>query len=181
MPGERYEPSARAPVPVPVPPPSAAAPASASPRTGTRGKALTVQVGRLRLSLLPIAGGVAAIVSSFLVWLDPPDPGRTADALDPPVTLKFLWDPFHADDGFKLGIVIIVLGALAAVLSAVPLMSQIRRLTGLLIGVLAVVYLVQLARLVDEVQGQSPNDVVDWTGPGPYVAVGAGLLIALGR
>jgi hypothetical protein len=122
----------------------------------------------LEPSPIALIGGVLAILSSFLAWDDVAGVGYD-DSFDVP--LQFLWDE-DASGGFKLGVPLVIVGAVVALFSVSPITPVVflRRLGGVLLLAAVALFVVQLGRRV----GWDNLDV----GVGPYLA-GAGGLLAL--
>jgi hypothetical protein len=127
---------------------------------------------------ITLAGAVVAAVGALLNWLDAGF--STANGLDVPVA--FLVDyKTISDSSFSVGIIIFVLAAsaLGSAFVRQPAMRAVARVTGALLMLVGLVYVVQLYRLADEV-GFSISDMV---GIGPFAVVAGGLtvLVAAGR
>jgi hypothetical protein len=126
-----------------------------------------------KIHALPVVAGVALIVSSFLDWFVVKGrPG--ADSFDFP--FKFLFDPNNAGNGFKLGVVVVLLGAAAIALAVFSLLAPVRRLVGLAAIAVALAYAGQLYHQLNDA-GRSFGDLFSYLGPGPYVALIAGIFV----
>jgi hypothetical protein len=136
---------------------------------------LAWNLGSFRLSLLPLLGGIAVAVSSVLPWFS----GNGNSVSSYKFAFKFLWD-YNAGSGFKLGIVVVALGAVAAVLSLVPIVSPLRRLLGFASTAVAVAYIVSLGRGFSDHSGSFTDGFTN-AGAGTWMCLAAGLLVAASK
>jgi hypothetical protein len=79
----------------------------------------------------------------------------------------------------SVGLVVVVLGALGLVASLIAPLSWLRRVLGVLVLAVAVLFIVQVVRSV--LDAGEPADLLFRVGLGPYVALVGGLLMVLGR
>jgi len=112
------------------------------------------------------------VAAAFLPWLSGLG---SANAFDVPLAVLWSLDPGTA--GFKLGFVIVALGALGAGLGVVPGFGGGRLLLGGLIMAVAADFVVQTWRAVSDLGGGF-GDVFDVLGVGVYVTLIGGALIA---
>ena len=132
---------------------------------------------RLRvLGVLSILGGLAAVIGVFLPWLSG---GLDTNGLDVPV--QFLWDhETGADNDVAVGVITLVIGAVAAGLTLMPWLPKTRSvlvpLLGLAVVAIGAAYLVQVARLADLLG----LDFADLVGVGPFVVGVGGVLVIIG-
>jgi len=143
------------------------------------------------VSIRPVAllGAVIAAVATFLPWVGEGNKilafgGQTRNSYHD-IPLSFLWDfkKFGAG-GFRLGFVVIALVVLAAALSLVGSLSLLRRLVGLLLVAVAVVYGLELFHVAARVHSQIPAGTFHFyfriLGYGSVLSAFGGLLIAAG-
>lgn len=76
---------------------------------------------------LALGGGLALMAVSLLPWIST-DGVPSTNAIDIPI--QFIWDLNSGDGPIKIGLVLLALGAAAAVLSFVPRTTAIRRICG---------------------------------------------------
>ncbi len=131
----------------------------------------------LRRPIRPLAlvGAAAVLVGVFLPWVS--DALGGGNGFDVP--LSFLWSLQNAD-GVKLGVLMLVVAGAATALSFVPGTGPLRRILGLVAMAVAVVYGIQLFRLIDQLGG-SAGDVLDTLGVAPYVTLAGGGLLTASR
>ena len=120
-------------------------------------------------------GAGAIVVGVFLPWFSGTFEGR-GNAFDVP--LSFLWSLTAGSGGVKLGVVLLLIGGAAALLSFLRGTGPIRRILGIAAIVVTAAFAVQLYRAIDQLGG-GPGDLLDMIGPAVYVTfVGGGLLVA---
>jgi len=156
--------------------PGAGAPTAPPPTSvGAPPPAREVQGARIPVRPLALVGAGAIVVGVFLPWFSGTFEGR-GNAFDVP--LSFLWS-LTADSGdAKLGVVLLLIGGAAAVLSFLRGTGPIRRILGIAAIVTTAAFSVQLYRAIDQLGG-GPGDLFDMIGPAVYVTfVGGGLLVA---
>jgi hypothetical protein len=135
-----------------------------------------VHIGAVRLSV-PIVGAALAAASAFLPWASLG--AVSTSAMDLPAS--FLADYQTTDTGgIKIGWVLIALSGavLALCLNTGAGPRRAARALGFVLVLLPTVYVAQLQRSIGALQTGS---VFSATGFGVYVALGAGLLIAMAK
>jgi VIT1/CCC1 family predicted Fe2+/Mn2+ transporter len=125
----------------------------------------------IRRWFAPVAGGIALIVSSVLPWWKA---SGNDQALDWPV--NFLWEAKKSSTGtFSIGVVVILLGGLALILTFMPFSKALRRLVGA-IGVAVAVLFIRAI-----VAAQSGTDfgsaLTDEVEIGLWIAAAGGVLL----
>jgi hypothetical protein len=154
----------------------------AAPAPTARWEGGTAPRRRSALRPLAIIGALGVIAAGPLPWNQ-----FHFEASGWNLLLKFLFtgnrlDFFHdpTDPSFNIasiGVVLIVLGAIALVLSFVPSAHVIRRLAGLLAAAIVVGFVVQL--MVGEVN-ESVGNLFKDLGPGAYTGFVGGILVLVG-
>lgn len=124
---------------------------------------------------MAIAGGIAVALAVFLPWLSVP--GSSSDGFDVP--LSFLWSPEPGGTGIKLGIVLLIMGAIGAGLTLLPGTKQIRRMVGSLTLLITVAYVVSLFRAVGKLDVDA--NALDYMGAAVYVSAVGGALLSASR
>ena len=134
-------------------------------------------LGGLKIRPLPLIGGIALIVSTFLNWLQM----GSSNGFD--IGLPFLWGGWeHGGDDPKLGIFTLIIGIGAVLLAVLPRTSVgVIRLLGLLTVVIAVVFAVQMMLWAGDLGGGAGDAFTDGMSYAPYVALGGGILMLLTR
>jgi hypothetical protein len=125
----------------------------------------------IRRWIAPVAGGAALIVSGFLPWWKAS--GNSA-ALDWPV--NFLWEAKKSSTGtISIGVVVILLGGIALILTLMPFSKAVRRLVGALGVAVAVLFIRAI------VSAQSGADfgsaITDEAEIGLWIAAAGGVLL----
>jgi hypothetical protein len=146
-------------------------PATAVPPTGT-GAATGVKIRPI-----PLIGGLAIAVSSLLPWIASFGPAPSGNAFD--LSVQFLIDPLRAGDGFKLGIIVLLIGLAAAVLAFTTQYAGLRRILALVTIAIGGIYIAQLARAVGQLGGGVST--IDFIGFGVYVTIGGGVVLLAGK
>lgn len=146
--------------------------AAAAPR-GAGGLA----VGGLKIRPLPLIGGIAVIVATFLNWLQM----GSSNGFD--IGLPFLWGGWeHGGDDPNLGIFTLIIGIGAVLLAVLPRTSMAAiRLLGLLAVVIAVTFAVQMMLWAGDLGGGAGDAFTDGMSYAPYVTLGGGILMLLTR
>jgi hypothetical protein len=161
--------------PPPAPPimPAGSAPTAALPAPVPSAAPSTGIVGLKRPARpLALIGAIVVLVAVFLPWVS--DTFGGGNGFDVP--LSFLWSLQNAD-GVKLGVILLIVAGAAAALAFVPGTGPLRRILGLVTMAVAVVYGVQLFRLIDQLGG-GVGDVFDTLGVAAYATLaGGGLLV----
>ncbi|MBP1631891.1 MAG: hypothetical protein H6Q11_179, partial [Acidobacteria bacterium] len=131
----------------------------------------------LKIRPLPLIGGIALIVATFLNWLQL----GSSNGFD--VGLPFLWGGWeHGGDNPKLGIFTLIIGIAAVLLAVLPRTSAPAiRILGLLAVVIAVVFAVQVMLWASDWGGGAGDAFTDGMSFAPYVALGGGILMLLTR
>ena len=134
-------------------------------------------LGGLKIRPLPLIGGIALIVSTFLNWLQM----GASNGFD--IGLPFLWGGWeHGGDDPNLGIFTLIIGIGAVLLAVLPRTSVgVIRLLGLLTVVIAVVFAVQMMLWAGDLGGGAGDAFTDGMSYAPYVALGGGILMLLTR
>ncbi len=134
-------------------------------------------LGGLKIRPLPLIGGIALIVSTFLNWLQM----GSSNGFD--IGLPFLWGGWeHGGDDPNLGIFTLIIGIGAVLLAVLPRTSVgVIRLLGLLTVVIAVVFAVQMMLWAGDLGGGAGDAFTDGMSYAPYVALGGGILMLLTR
>jgi len=151
------------------------APAAPAGTTGVGTHSTEALMARARGSAIALAGAVAIALSAVLPWLR--IGGRSADGFDVPVEFLLSYDS-DLDTGVKLGLLLILLGAVGV--AAVLLLPdpRWRRGAGLAASAIAVVYVVQVQRLLSAGPARGRPGLLSILGFGVYVALGGGLALA---
>jgi hypothetical protein len=150
----------------------AAAPAMSAPALDTS----PVKVGAVALSV-PLVGAAAALIAAFLPWIST---GPVSEnAMNLPITFLFDYETTETG-GLKIGWVVIALAALAVALCVRPenVPAQARRAVGWGLVLIPTVYVAQLQRAAGTLQTGSVFSLI---GFGVYIALGAGLCVAMGK
>jgi hypothetical protein len=106
-----------------------------------------------------------------LAWLTPPG-GSSQSGFKSP--LEFLWKPETASaSAWKIGWTLVIVAAARGLISLLPPISKLSSLFGVLAVAVAVVFGVQVGRLVHI------GHVFDWLSAGMYLAFAAGLLLTI--
>jgi len=134
-------------------------------------------LGGLKIRPLPLIGGIALIVSTFLNWLQM----GSSNGFD--IGLPFLWGGWeHGGDDPNLGIFTLIIGIGAVLLAVLPRTSVgVIRLLGLLTVVIAVVFAIQMMLWAGDLGGGAGDAFTDGMSYAPYVALGGGILMLLTR
>jgi hypothetical protein len=144
-----------------------------------------VRLGRLVVSV-PLLGGIAIVVAAFLPWFESPALGFQARSAHR-FPLAFLSDHkvFLADQGFvsrpggtSIGTALVVLGLATVVLSQTKLPSILTRIAGVVVLVMATLFLTQVQRGMGQLVVARSFSVL---GMGVYVAAVSGLVVGLAR
>ncbi len=144
-----------------------------------------VKVGRVTLSI-PLFAGLGVMLSSVLTWFGSVPLGLAAkSAYSFPVDLLTDAKAFDAGQGFlakpggiSIGAALVVLGAIAVVLSQTDLSPMIGRIIGWLVLVMATLFITQLQRGLGQLVVARVFSLV---GVGAYVAAFSGLVLGLAR
>ena len=124
---------------------------------------------------LALVGAAVVLVAVFLPWVsDTPGSGNGFD-----VPLSLLWS-LETAEGIKLGVLMLIVGGAAAALSFVPGTGPVRRILGIVTMAVAVVFCIQLFRLIDQLGG-SVGDAFDTLGVAAYVTLAGGGLLAASK
>lgn len=159
--------------PAPAPAGYGYASPAAPPRGGWAGPRT---VAGVKISPIPLVGGLALMVSSVLPWVNAPG-APSANAFEVPVT--FLFDPLGAPGGPRVGLVLLLIGLAGAALAFVPAGRVVRRLIGPVATAAGGLFISAVIRLVgDAGGGVGPLDLI---GFGAYVSIVGGILVAAGR
>lgn len=145
-----------------------------------------VRLGKVVVSV-PLLGGLAIIVSSFLAWFESQPlflPARSAHEFP----LSFLNDKdlFDGNFGFfrtqpggtSLGTALVVLGLAVVALSQTKVPSIATRIIGVVVLVMSTLFLTQMQRGMGQLVVARVFSVL---GPGVYVAAVSGLVVGLAR
>jgi hypothetical protein len=147
----------------------------------TAPKVVEKQRSRMRLGTGPVLGalaGILAIVGTVLPWVQTVGKLDQVDAFGLAVNVLSGWD--HAlKGGFELGLLIVILAGVGAVVSLVSGGGIVRRVLGLALMIICVVYVLQTQDLLttsDRGLGTGLNvwDLVDY---GVLVTFGGGLVM----
>jgi len=146
-------------------------------RGAAAGGAGAVALGGLKIRPLPIIGGIALIVATFLNWL------QMGSSNGFNIGLPFLWGGWeHGGDGPDLGIFTLIIGIGALLLAVLPRTSApVIRLLGLIAVVIAVVFAIQVMLWAGDMGGGAADAFSDGMSYAPYVALGGGILMLLTR
>lgn len=144
-------------------------------------KVVEKQRSPLRLATGPVLGalaGILAIVGTMLPWVQTVGTLHEVDAFGLPVSVLSGWDD-ALKGGFELGLLIVILAGVGAVVSLVSGGGIVRRLLGLALMIICVVYVLQTQDLLatsDRGLGTGLNvwDLVDY---GVLVTFGGGLVM----
>jgi hypothetical protein len=135
-------------------------------RAGTR-------VGNMVVRPLPLVGGIAVIVATFLNWM------QMGSSNGFKVGLPFLWGGWeHGGDSPDLGIFTLILGIGALLLAVLPRTSvPLIRVAGVISVVIAVVFAIQVMIMAGDLGGKALDAFSDGMSFGPYVNLAGGLLM----
>jgi hypothetical protein len=120
------------------------------------------------LQLLAILGGLLVVLGAFLPWAGDKIlgiGGQTASSFDAPVSV--LWDMTPPDLFFKLGYLLVILGALGLASALVPALARLGRLAGALVVVTVGLF------ALTELRGLSQIDALTVKNAFRVVAIGA--------
>jgi SH3-like domain-containing protein len=139
--------------------------------------AATLMLGGLKVRLLPLLGGIALIVATFVNWL------QMGSSHGFQVGLPFLWGGWEKGaDNPDLGIFTLIIGIGAVLLAVLPRTSAIAlRILGILALVIGVVFIVQVIIWAGDAGGSVGDAFTDGIGASPYIAVVGGVLMLLAR
>ncbi|HUU61802.1 MAG TPA: SH3 domain-containing protein [Acidimicrobiia bacterium] len=134
-------------------------------------------LGGLKIRPLPLLGGIALIVATFLNWL------QLGSSNGFNVGLPFLWGGWeHGADAPDLGIFTLIIGIGAVLLAVLPRTSvPALRVLGLITVVIAVVFAIQVMLWAGDVGGGAGDAFTDGMSYAPYVALAGGILMLLTR
>ncbi len=137
--------------------------------------------GGLKVSVVPLIGGILVAVSSLLPWFASFQGGKSSNAFEVPV--GYLIDPLKGQGGLKVGILVVLIGLVGALLACLPVRRAALVTLGTLATVFGGVFVVQTIRFVNAVnQGAGPGGKVSATsviGLGAYLAVVGGVLMMI--
>jgi hypothetical protein len=140
-------------------------PAAGPDQTGFSGFGV-FKAGSLTVRLVPFLGGIALVVSIFLDWLQ----GTGLKSLDWP--LAVLWRQGSPDHP-RLGLILLVLGLLAVLLSFVPRVPTVLFVfLGTAAAACPIIYFIQAAAS----SGVTVSDAFDAVGPGFWTAFAGGII-----
>ncbi len=136
--------------------------------------------GALLLTPLALVTALVALVylaSSFLNWID--GLGVQDSAHDGP--LRYLWDNTASSGSPSIGIVVVVVGFLAAAAALVRRLRFLAPVLGVVALAIVALFLVQTQLLVGDARdaGIFDGNLFDLVGIGAYVGLGAGLLLVV--
>jgi len=139
--------------------------------------AATLMLGGLKVRLLPLLGGIALIVATFVNWL------QMGSSNGFQVGLPFLWGGWeHGGDNPDLGIFTLIIGIGAVLLAVLPRTSAIAlRILGILALVIGVVFIIQVILWAGDAGGSVGDAFSDGLSASPYIAVVGGILMLLTR
>ncbi|HSQ37063.1 MAG TPA: SH3 domain-containing protein [Acidimicrobiia bacterium] len=134
-------------------------------------------LGGLKIRPLPLIGGIALIVATFLNWL------QLGSSNGFNIGLPFLWGGWeHGGDAPDLGIFTLIIGIGAVLLAVLPRTSvPAIRVLGVLAVVIAVVFAVQVMLWAGDIGGGAGDAFTDGMSYAPYVALAGGILMLLTR
>jgi len=137
----------------------------------------TFSLAGLKIRPLPLIGGIALIVATFVNWL------QLGSSNGFQIGLPFLWGGWeHGGDNPDLGIFTLILGVAGILLAVLPRTSAPAiRILGLLAVVIAVVFAVQVMLWAGDWGGGAGDAFTDGMSFAPYVALGGGILMLLTR
>jgi hypothetical protein len=127
-----------------------------------------ITIGRI----ISAVGVFFVIVSGWADWFS--GPASSYDGYQMPA--HFLLDNRSGQGGLSLGLLILFLGLVGAVLTFVPKLSIGTIAVGAIVGLIALLFMYQLYRLVDDFS----SDFGDYVGIGPFVAGFGALLLFAG-
>jgi SH3-like domain-containing protein len=142
-----------------------------APRAGT------FALGGLKIRPLPLIGGIALIVATFLNWL------QMGSSNGFQVGLPFLWGGWqHGGDNPDLGIFTLIIGIGAVLLAVLPRTSvPAIRILGLITVVIAVVFAIQVMLWAGDLGGSAGDAFTDGLSAAPYIALVGGALMLITR
>lgn len=145
--------------------------------TGAAAGKGALSLGGIKIRPLPLIGGVALIVATFVNWL------QLGSSNGFQIGLPFLWRGWeHGADNPDLGIFTLIIGIAGVLLAVLPRTSALAlRLLGLLAVVIAVVFAVQVMLWAGDWGGGAGDAFTDGMSFAPYVALGGGILMLLAR
>lgn len=134
----------------------------------------SLKIGEFDIRPLPLIGAAALVLAAFLPWVDVVASINSFD-----VALSFLWD-LNASGAPYLGFVVVGLGVIAVVVSGMKKPSSaLLLLTGIVALGVTGGFVVQMYRGITD-SGGSVGDLFDFIGFGPWVGIGAGVVLVAG-
>jgi SH3-like domain-containing protein len=137
------------------------------------GASSATQFGSMVLRPLPLVGGIAVIIATFLNWM------QMGSSNGFNVGLPFLWGGWeHGGDGPDLGIFTLTVGIGALLLAILPRTSlPLLRALGSISVVIAVVFAIQVMLMAGDLGGNALDAFSDGMSFGPYLTLAGGLLM----
>ncbi len=168
-------PPAAIPLPPPPPPAAAAGKAPSLPAAPAPAKGPGAAPPPGRAGLILVVAALAVLVSAFLPWRAGgwPSPFR--------VSATFLWDVEAELGGFSIGLVALLLGLTVLATLFVPRLQRHRRLVGGVACGVAALWLIETLRYVWGYAYLGWGFLGDVFAVGPWLALAAGLVLALRR
>jgi SH3-like domain-containing protein len=139
------------------------------------GARAATQFGSMVLRPLPLVGGIAVIIATFLNWM------QMGSSNGFNVGLPFLWGGWeHGGDGPDLGIFTLIIGIGALLLAVLPRPSvPLIRALGLIAVVIAVVFAIQVMIMASDLGGNALDAFSDGLSFGPYLTLAGGLVMLM--
>lgn len=150
------------------------------------GRAAGTRAG-FALRPLPLVGGIALIVATFLAWSKGLAIGsvglswESANGWDWP--LGFLWNMNNWGNQPRIGLVVLIIGIVGLGAAFIPRMGRaLAAFAGVLGAVVGALYVVQLIRFFgqDGVNASAGDVLGNALGIGPWIALGGALLLLIG-
>jgi hypothetical protein len=140
-------------------------------------------LGKMALRPLPLLGGIALIVSTFLSWMKALEAFAFPSVNGWDIGLPILWTITNPGDQPRIGLIALIVGIVA--LGAVIIPKGGRALaaaTGMLGVVIAGLYVIQVIRFwgQDPVNASAGDVLSNAIGIGPWIALGGGILLLIG-
>ncbi|MBM3696448.1 MAG: hypothetical protein FJW79_11030, partial [Actinobacteria bacterium] len=137
-------------------------------------------LGPLALRPLPLVGGIALIVASFLPWLKGIFGASSTGGWNTP--FQVLWNTTSPGDQPRMGLIVLIVGIIALAAGVIPKAGRaLAAITGVLAAVIGALYIVQVIRLFSNQLGASAGDVLNNAiGIAPWIALGGALLLLIG-
>jgi SH3-like domain-containing protein len=139
--------------------------------------------GGLALRPLPLLGGIALIVATFLTWMKALEAFMTPSFNGWDVGLPILWNITSPGDQPRIGLIVLILGIVALAAAFIPKAGRgLAAFTGLLGLVVSGLYIVQVIRLwgQEPINAGAGDTLSHAVGIGPWIALAGAVLLLIG-